>query len=378
MVRFLHTADWQLGAQMSQASGDKGAFLRQERVAAIDRLRVVAEQHEVDFVVAAGDLYDAHTVDNTVVTRSLEILGRFPCPVYAIPGNHDFARAPESVYQRDRFVSRCPDQFILLAPCPVPGQDATILPCPLLTRHTAADPTRWLATPAADTDPSHIRIGLAHGSVLRFDSEDGGTTPNLIDPGIVEVAALDYLALGDWHGLKQVNSRAWYSGTPEPDRFKDNQSGHVLLVEIDVPSALPKVTPIACAACTWLTRGARLHTREDVDELQAWFEALDAPRHTLVRLEYSGILGLHDLTRLNNLLETQADLLLELRSRGDGVRLQPRDAELASLGGDGLTGRVAGRLRKLVSEEGEQADIASLALQILFQHAGPADAGGQR
>jgi DNA repair exonuclease SbcCD nuclease subunit len=30
---------------------------------------------------------------------------------------------------------------------------------------------------------------------------------------------IDYIALGDWHGIKQVNQKVWYSGTPEIDRF---------------------------------------------------------------------------------------------------------------------------------------------------------------
>ena len=50
-------------------------------------------------------------------------------------------------------------------------------------------------------------------------------------------ARLDYLALGDWHGTLEIAPRTWYAGTPEPDRFRANDAGNVLLVELDEPGA---------------------------------------------------------------------------------------------------------------------------------------------
>ncbi len=40
------------------------------------------------------------------------------------------------------------------------------------------------------------------------------------------------MALGDWHGRKQIGPRTWYSGTPEPDAFQDNDPGHALIVAL--------------------------------------------------------------------------------------------------------------------------------------------------
>jgi len=370
MVRFLHTSDWQLGAGFGQVPGDKGALLRAERLESLARIGKLAEEYEVQFILAAGDLYDAHTVDNEIVTRSLETIARYPVPVYAIPGNHDFVGAPESVYARQRFLDRCPEQFQLLkeaAVKPVDGVSASILPCPLVQRHTVSDPTRWMAGDGANSSEGHLRIGLAHGSVVAFESEEGGTTPNLIDPAIVDTARLDYLALGDWHGVKEVNPKAWYSGTPEPDRFKTNRSGHVLVVEIDGPGAIPRVEVVSSAGCQWLRHEASLHESGDVDRLERWFGEIASPQKALVRLEYDGVLGMEDLSRLENLLDTQSELLLNLRRRGDGMHLKPTDEELASLGREGLTGRIAERLRSAAEQPGDEGKVASLALQMLFQ-----------
>jgi len=380
MARFLHTSDWQLGASMGQIPGDKGALLRAERLAAVERVGTLAKDHEVDFVVVAGDLFDAHTVDNDVVTRALEILGRFPVPVYAIPGNHDFSGAPESVYARKRFTDRCPGQFNLLnehKPVAVADVPVTLLPCPLLQRHTVADPTRWLTDDKASTAPDQIRVAVAHGSVVDFESEDGGTTPNLIDPSIVSDAGLDYLALGDWHGTRQVAERVWYSGTPEPDRFKDNQSGHVLIVEIDSPGAAPKIETIRSGGCQWFRHHASIHDANDLAALEQWFADLSNPQKTLVRLEYDGVLGMEDLRRFDALLDAQSELLMHLRHRGDGVQLKPTDEELESLGREGLTGRVAETLRQTADDDGDEGRTASVALQMLFQRSRSVG-GGQR
>jgi len=380
MARFLHTSDWQLGASMGQVPGDKGALLRAERLAAVERVGTLAKRHEVDFVLVAGDVFDAHTVDNDVVTRALEILGRFPVPVYAIPGNHDFSGAPESVYARQRFIDRCPDQFHLLtenAPVTMADVSVTLLPCPLIQRHTVADPTRWLADDKASTDADQIRVAIAHGSVVDFESEDGGTTPNLIDLSIVGEAKLDYLALGDWHGTRQVSDRVWYSGTPEPDRFKDNQSGHVLIVEIDSSGAVPKVETVRSAGCQWFRHSVSIHDADDLAGLEQWFADLSEPQKSLVRLECNGVLSMEDRRRFDDLLETQSELLLHLRHRGDGVQLKPTNEELESLGREGLTGRVAETLRQTVGDDGDEGRTASLALQMLFLRSRSVE-GGER
>ena len=355
---------------MGQVPGDKGALLRAERLAAVERIGGLATERQVDFVIVAGDLFDAHTVDNEIVTRALEVLSRFSVPIYAIPGNHDFSGAPESVYARKRFIDRCPKQLHLLdekRPVAVTGCSVTLLPCPLLQRHTVVDPTRWLTDDTARTEPNQIRVAIAHGSIVDFESEEGGTTPNLIDPAIVDAAKLDYLALGDWHGTRRVADKAWYSGTPEPDRFKENQSGNVLIVEIDSPGAIPKLDTIRSAGCQWFRRSASIHDADDLAALEQWFSDLSEPQKTLVRLEYEGVLGMEELRRFGDLLDTQAELLLYLRHRGNGVQLEPTDEELESLGREGLTGRVAETLRQQVGDDSDDGRIASLALQMLFQ-----------
>lgn len=153
MLRFLHTSDWQLGAGFGQIPGDNGARLREERLAAVARIGALAHRHDAQFILLAGDMFDAHTVDNEVVTRALDTIKHFKLPVYAIPGNHDFAGAVESVYKRDRFRERCPNNFTVLSEpqtFSLANFNLDLFPYPLVQRHTISDPTRWLVDATKD------------------------------------------------------------------------------------------------------------------------------------------------------------------------------------------------------------------------------------
>jgi len=89
MVRFLHTADWQIGMKASH-TGEKAKAVRQKRFDAAGRIVELAKQKGVDFVLLAGDTFEDHNVGDVAVKRTVDILNRFdPVPVYVLPGNHD-------------------------------------------------------------------------------------------------------------------------------------------------------------------------------------------------------------------------------------------------------------------------------------------------
>lgn len=141
-----------------------------------------------------------------------------------IPGNHDAGLA-ESVWTRAaRLNAVPPNAHVCLRPEPLlfSSLGLAVLPAPLTQRHTHNDLTDWFA--AAQVPPGLFRVGLAHGSVQGILAEDIDSS-NPIAAARAEQAALDYLALGDWHGCKQVDARTWYSGTPETDRFNDSMLG---------------------------------------------------------------------------------------------------------------------------------------------------------
>src|SRR5690606_4354062 len=102
------------------------------------------------------------------------------------------------------------------------------------------------------------RIVLAHGTVQGFgaaeEDEDGVPgVPNWIHLAGLPDDAIDYIALGDWHGTKQVAPKAWYSGTPEIDRFpkgEGNDPGNLLKVMVS-RGGMPQVEKIAVGRFAW-------------------------------------------------------------------------------------------------------------------------------
>ena len=369
MIRFLHTADLQIGKPFGWASGRARSKLQEAREEAIGRLGETARKQGAEFVLIAGDFFDENTVSDDVVARTCQRLSAIEVPVYILPGNHDFSGSPSSVYRRDLFQKQKPDHVhVLTDRTPVLAEreeagetDAAILPAPVERRRERGDPTDHLDSELGP--PDVIRIGLAHGGVEDFGA---GAAASRIDPGRAEQAGLDYLALGDWHGTTQVGPRTWYSGTPEPDSFKQNDPGNALVVEISGPGEEPNVEKVSTGAFQWLRKEETLQGREDLKALERWFEQIEDPIHSLVRLELSGGLGLEAMSDLETLKGRLENLVLAVRHRGE-LRPKASEEELSSIGSGGYVEDTAEELRSVSEAGGEKSSTADRALQLLYQ-----------
>lgn len=290
-MRFIHTADWQIGKSFRRY-GDKEANLRLARLDAIERIGAAAMENEAAFVLVAGDTFDHFAPADRTALEAVARMARFAAVNwFLIPGNHDPHR-PNAVWDRLQARGLPVNVRPLLAarPCAdVPG--AAILPAPLLRKSETHDLTAWWDN--AETDPGAIRIGLAHGAVTGFSSQQEASNP--VDPARARSAGLAYMALGDWHRTLQIGERVWYSGTPEADRHGGQQMGKALLVEVDGPQAPPRVRELVTGGYTWETRRARLEDEAGVNDLATGLRAMPDTFRTLLRLDIEGALplGLH-------------------------------------------------------------------------------------
>jgi len=311
-----------------------------------------------------------------------------------IPGNHDHG-APGSVWHHPFFRSeqqrRAPNLQVLLERQPVELESAVVLPCPLLRRSDSSDPTDWVRQLAWHELPAHKpRILLAHGSVHGFaaadlDADDDNPTSanNRLHLDAVLLDQLDYVALGDWHGLKQINARTWYSGTPEPDRFPrsdDYQGGQVLVVNAERGGA-PAVESQTTAALEWRQLRVHLTSPADLDRLERQLAPLleGEPGQQLLLLEQSGSLGLEAHQRYEQLLERLDAQLLRLKRRGR-IEQQANPEELELLlqrAEDPLIASVVGGIQAELAQatldgENEQRQLLQLALAELHRATGAA------
>ena len=389
VTRFIHTADWQIGKPYRRITDEQKRFkLQQERLNVIGRIREAARTQDAAFALVAGDLFDSATPPNTVVLEVLEAIGEMEIPVLVIPGNHDHG-ALGTVWHREDFQKNqrkmAPNLQLLLERKPVELDQVVLLPCPLLRNQDSNDPTLWLhCFDWNGLDANKARVVLAHGGVHNFggreyslDEEAQAGSNNLIDLTALPHQEIDYIALGDWHNLKQISERAWYPGTPEPDRFdqgEDNQRGQVLAVDVRRGS-IPKIERVPTGRFRWHNLRFRFNSDEDLDRFERKVEELTDGRvaRDLLRVEVSGSLSLAGHRRYEQIVTELDNRLLRLRLKGE-CQQAPEATELEQLTGrieDPLIARVAqqlqGRLQREDDPDSEQAALVRTALCELFR-----------
>ena len=381
-TRFIHTADWQLGKPFAGLEDDeKRALLRNERFAVLQCIAEKAWEFQAEFIVVAGDLFDSPSATQATVSAACSAIGAMKIPVFAIPGNHDHGGAgslwEQDFFQRER-QQLAANLTVLLEPKPVELASVVLFPCPLLRRREAADPTAWIRA-VEDLDSQYgdkARIVLAHGSVQGFgalpddDAFDSGLA-NYIDLTRLDQDQCDYIALGDWHGAKQVSAKAWYAGTPELDRFikgADHHPGNILAVEV-TRGQQPVVRCLPTAAMSWHELDFSFSEDSSFQVLEERVSAMVGNRanRDLLRLRLTGSLGIEAATRLEQVLESWKARLLRLKLDNQTVLAPSRDEldRLTRRAEDPLISRVADKLVAAATGEVERVAVARVALREL-------------
>jgi len=341
-MRFIHTADWQVGMRAKHV-GEKGHEVREQRFTTARRVIEVAREQRADFILIAGDVFENNAVDPVSVRKVADILATFVGPVYVLPGNHD-PLEPASIWHRDLW-GEVRNVCILREAAPVETPGGTLFPCPARERHGGADPTAWI--PAAGDG---IRVGIAHGTVEGIETDE----PEFPIPRTAaEKANLDYLALGHWHSAVTTYTdsagatRMAYSGTPEPTRFGERDSGNVLLVEIDAHAAAPRVTPIRTAGLSWTQFDCAVLAPEDLSALRRAIDVIGEPGRTLIDLRITGLLAPETMAELRGIEEILAARFLFHRVDAAGLHPLPDDPNWVAMLPQGLLREAAAHLQKL-------------------------------
>lgn len=382
-MRFVHCADLHLGMRFAQHySATKARDLHSARLGVLQNIAACALEHDAEFVVVAGDLFDSHGVSDEVVAQACDRLNGFRVPVYILPGNHDYYDAgTDAVYRRS--VWRPADHVVVLSRpevVPVEGGRALLYPARARVRREH-NPCDWYAhAPRRDTTGEAIRVGVAHGATRQFwercaqsDQETVLDVERHVNEG-----ELDYLALGDWHGPNtlQQHTRAWYSGAGEPTSFGEPTSGFALVVTIDGAGAVPKTEALPVGVVQWLTD---LHGVSSVLDssaaLDAWLDALGAlGPNTCLRLRLDGLLSGPDYVRLCGAVEQAGHRLLWSSIEMDAVVNESEAQSLNDLAAsDDRLGSVIAILQAKQAAGGNDADLAAEALRQLLRAASRED-----
>lgn len=373
-IRFIHTGDWHIAKPFHRFDDEKAALLRYARLRIPERIGALAREVGAGHVLVAGDIFDTRLPADATLRRLSARLAQYPdIKWHMLPGNHDPA-TPNGLWRRFEELGR-PENVIVHHEAGVSEltANADLLASPLTARHVTRDPTAWMDDCASES--GRIRVGLAHGAVQGFGSS--GEAGVLIDADRAQKARLDYLALGDWHGVKEIGRRTWYAGTPEPDQFPANEPGFALVVEIEAKGAPPRITPHATARFTWARHTIETDYSARLAEIeQDLAQSGETASNRLLRIICFGRVNLQDESVLRRTIERLGDLAFHVEADFDALRIDA-DQPTSLLFDDEMTRSVAARLmERMAAGDGGDDAVARRALRILQDVAGGGEAAG--
>ena len=366
-VKFIHTSDWQIGKVFRFVDNATMGLLQEARLRAISRLGELASVHGTAHVLVAGDVYDMEALSPRSLNGPLERMRGFPSVQWhLLPGNHDPHR-PNGLWDQLLRKGLPQNVSVHVAPEPevLPDEGVVLLPAPLYHRRTLDDLTAYMDN--VDLPEGLIRVGLAHGTVRGFGSDDRDV-PNFIAPDRPTRAGLSYLALGDWHGQTQINDRCWYSGTPEIDAFDVTDGGQALLVEIEGPNAVPVVTPLPTGHYTWVRHSEQVSRRTDIDYFtEKLRDSADELDRVLVHLAVEGALSLENRQYFQEqIVDGVSAAFCFMRVDDRRLFAKPTAEDLDRLDRGGFVRTAAEELKRLADEVEGDSDIAAAALERLY------------
>lgn len=369
-MRFLHTADWQIGMKAAHV-GAVGGRVREERLKAAERVVALGKTHDAEFLLVAGDTFEDNGVERVLVQRVADILARFPGPVFITAGNHD-PLTPGSVWDHPAW-SQSPKVQVLRSnePVKLPG-GGMLFPCPLREKYSSHDPTA--AINARDTEG--VAVGVAHGTVQGIQQE---TIDYPIPRDAAQRAGLDYLAIGHWHSFATFPGsdgveRLAYSGTHETTKFGERDSGNAVLVEIESRGAAPKLTPIRTGGLSWTVLEPTLRDETDAAALCEQLEVWPTPENALLEVRLRGVLTPAAQPKLERIRELAAARFFYARILADELLPSPADASWLEELPAGILRDAAEDLRRFADPscvqrpEGVTSAVAARALLELYRH----------
>lgn len=375
-MKFLHTADWQLGMTRHFLQDDAQARYSAARRDAIVAIGALARETGAEFVVVAGDVFDANQLAPKVISQSLDAMRSIEVPVYLLPGNHDPLDA-SSVYTSALFVDECPGNVTVLDRAGSweirPGLE--IVAVPWRSKKPTTDLTAEVleALPADGT----ARILLAHGAVDVLDPDRDNPAHIAMAglAGAIQRSAVHYVALGDKHSRTAVgdSGRIWYSGSPEVTNYdhREADSGHVLVVDIDLDAPAHPVTVAPHAVGTWkfITLHREVNNSRDIADLDVNLDQLPDKDRTVVQLGLVGTLTITDRAALDACIDrhTRRFAALGTWDRHTDIAVMPADDEFDDLGIGGFAADAVAELVETARSAGPDADAARGALALLLR-----------
>lgn len=372
-MRFIATADWQLGMPANYLDEQARPRYHQARLDAVRRIGELAAERRAQFVLVCGDVFDSNQLDRAIVARTFEVLRRFTVPVVLLPGNHDTLDAM-SIYSSPAFTDRVPDGVHVLRDCTpvevVPGVE--VVGAPWFSKRPQSDLVADACSSLQQPADGVVRIIAGHGAVSGLDPDrDSQSTISLdgMEASLASSMAHMFL-LGDRHGTHQVWEKIWYPGTPEVTARREVDPGNVLLVDLDTDDVCVEKIRVGrwhFTTVTWHFTGA-----QDVEALARHLDQMPDKDRTAVWLSLTGTVSTATKARLDQVLEEAGQLFarLDMWQRHMDLAVIPEDEDFADLGLGGFAEDAVKELSVMAKLGTDDAHVAQDALGLLYRLVG--------
>ena len=385
--RFLHSADLHLDSPLRGLEADPDApadAIRGATRAAFANLIDHAIGEKIDFVVAAGDLYDGDWQDwrtGRFLIAQIKRLSDAGIPFIAIRGNHDAA----SVITNSL---RMPSNIAWLLDHRRP--ETIRLPNLAVSIHGQSfankSVTENLAALYPAPDPNRFNIGLLHSSI---DGREGHDDYAPCSVAQLRDHGYDYWALGHIHQREIVHEAPWivFPGNPQGRHIRETGPKGAILVTVrdgiveslsDVPLDVVRWAHLEIVLCPETTEDGALN------EIRTALAnaARDAePRLLAVRLTLTGACAAHAAFSrdLGVTHETIRAVALEVAEPGAIwiETINPRTTAPAAAGQSGATGKLIEAMETL-PEDGILAEVQTHAADMLKKANGLKQAMGRK
>lgn len=373
-MRFVHTADWQLGMTRHFLGPEAQARFSEARLEAVRAIGRLAAEQDCEFVVVCGDVFESNHLDRRLLRRTFEALADFKVPVLLLPGNHDPFDAA-SIYRAPEFVAQKPDQVRVLSTCaPYPVVDGgEVIAAPWDSKRPLNDLVA-AACATISPNPHVLRIVAGHGIVDELSPDP--TNPALIIMDDLAAALGDgrihYVALGDKHSVTPVgqSGRVWYSGTPEVTDYDEVHPGYVLVVDLRQDGV--DVQQHSVGTWQFVQHEVPLNGDADLDDFQRWLSDQPSKERVVLRLGLKGTLSIRNKARLDEMLDRFKDVFaaIQLSDLRSDLAVLPSDADLGALDLTGFAASAQQELTSVATAGGREAETAQDALALLYRLGG--------
>jgi len=234
-VKFIHTADWHIGALRTRLPDD---YLQRAHKM-IRGISAVVESRSDGVLVMAGDVFDRKHVTNEerdLLLSELMRLDKIGVTLVFINGNHDITQPEMSNLGWLSILCKYKKLHMEIADCKPKITTVRDVPFVLYPPRVRDDPKLTPTVIRAYLKKRNLRdaIVVSHFRVGGTVGETNKALPGVDKEDIRVDKYVQYWALGDVHSRQPVRKGAWYCGSPVQHKRNDALPKGVLLVDTEM------------------------------------------------------------------------------------------------------------------------------------------------